>query len=644
MNVHAIHGSAASRASATRKNTSSKSSHQSSPAMMMVGTSPRAAGEAALSALAQEASVLLTHTDVKLHSKKTVARPVPTYPIEDDDRNEDVNRTSDTDYPSDPTGQHSRHASPELAVNTDRSGAAPTTPTRNSAGSLKDSTVSELSPARSKTYSTAGNGGGGGASRKSTAIGHMSAAAEIKVSSERLEVLVTQLRDTKDEKEAGTIVLEFALRVKNHELVVNGADLSIISAMKRFSNSSKIQTRGCKALAEMAGKGLSNIESIIDKGGSEVILTAMEKHRAEEDLQKEACRAIEVITKNSNQGKHSFGLNAHDAIVAILNCMKDHADSAKIQRLACRALAGICDGHADCSQTLVTEGGLSAIRRTLKNHDDNTEVIENAFDILISIASAVNKCSLDEEIAMTISADRILATMLLYRHNEKMLGQAMALLSILCKVSPRNRAKVASLYGLEVIIKSLENCVNNKDVQRHGSILIQYLCQSEGNAIAAGLMSEGGMELLLNVIRRHGSDAVIVQQIFLIVAKMARPFSDKIRKEGGIELILSGMRRHDENIDVQEAACLALWKLSMKTENANIINSNGGVGLINATLARFSKDEGLAEVACEALASLSNDKEMFLAHQSLKARKIAAAAAVVKPAESEPEPGCWGCL
>ena len=480
------------------------------------------------------------------------------------------------------------------------------------------------------------------ASRKSITTGR-TGASEIKLSSERLEVLVLQLRETKDEKEAGTIVLEFALRIKNHELVVNGADLSIISAMKRFSNSSKIQTRGCKALAEMASKGLPNIESIIDKGGSEIILTAMEKHRAEEDLQKEACRAIEVITKNSNQGKQSFGYNARDAIVALLNCMGDHPSSAKIQRLTCRALAGIAAGHAECSQTLVAEGGLATIRRTLKNHDDNTDVIENAFDILISIASAVNKCSLDEEIAMTISLDRILATMLLYRHSEKMQGQGLALFCILCKGSPRNRAKVASLYGLEVITKSLENCINNKDVQRHGSTLIQNLCQSEGNAVAAGLMSEGGMELLLNVIRRHGSDAVIVQQIFLVVAKMARPFSDKIRKEGGIELILSGMRRHNENINVQEAACLALWKLSTKMENANIINSNGGVSLINAALARFSQDEGISEVACEALASLSNDKEMLIAHQTLKARKAATATATAKSRGPEPSSGCLGC-
>ena len=475
------------------------------------------------------------------------------------------------------------------------------------------------------------------ASRKTTTTTGSTAVSDLKLSSERLEVLVMQLRETNDEKEAATIVLEFALRIKNHELVVQGADLSIINAMRRFSNSSKIQTRGCKALAEMACKGLPNIESIIDKGGSEVILKAMEKHRAEEDLQKEACRAIECITHGSNQGKQSFGLNGKDAIVSILHSMGDHPNSAKLQRLACKSLSSIAENHADCSQCIVSKGGLDVIRKTLKYHDDNTEVIEAAFDILINMSSAVNKCSLDEEIAMTVSLDRILATMLLYRKNEKMQSQGMALLCILCKTSPRNRAKVASRYGLEVVTKSLETCALNKDVQRHGTTLIQNLCQSEGNAVAAGLVSEGGMELLLNVLRRHGSDAIIVQQIFLIIAKMARPFSDKIRKEGGIELILSGMRRHEENINVQEAACLALWKLSSKTENANIINGNGGVSLINAALARFPKDEGISEVACEALASLSHDKQILIAQQTLKAR-AAATAAHKKPESS------WGSL
>lgn len=475
------------------------------------------------------------------------------------------------------------------------------------------------------------------ASRKTAASSSSTAHTlpDIKLSSERLEVLVMQLRDTTDEKEAATIVLEFALRIKNHELVVQGADLSIINAMKRFSNSSKIQMRGCKALAEMAGKGMPNIMSIIDKGGSEIIMTAMAKHRAEEDLQKEACRAIECIARESDLGKQSFGINAKDGVLAILHAMKDHPKASKLQRMACRALASIAADHSECSQCLVSRGGLEVIRRTLKHHDDNTEVIENAFDILINVASAVKRSALDEEIAMTISMDRVLATMLLYRTNVQMQSQGMGLLCMLCKESHRNRAKIASLYSLEVITKSLENCEINKEVQRHGTTLIQYLCQTEGNTVAAGLVSDGGMELLLNVIRRHGSDPIIVQQVDLIIAKMARPFSDTIRKEGGIELILSGMRRHETNIAVQEASCLALWKLSAKVENANVINGNGGVSLINSALSRFPTDENISEVACEALASLSHDKQMMLAQQTLKAR-----AAQKKPESSWGNLGC----
>jgi len=503
---------------------------------------------------------------------------------------------------------------------------------------VDDATI-ESRPAPVSTVSIAASKKTTTSHTNATTPSHYNHGSDIKLSSERIEVLVMQLRETMDEKEASTIILEFALRVKNHELVIQGGDISIIAAMKRFSNSSKVQTRGCKALAEIANKGLSNIESIIDKGGTEIILVAMERHRAEEELQKEACRAIESIVRGSKQGKQAFGFHCKDAIVSILHCMGDHIHSAKLQRLACRSLASIAEDHADCSLCIVNQNGLESIRITLKHHDDNTDVIENAITILINMAAAVGKFALDEQIALTISMDRVLSTMLLYRRDEKMQSHGMALLCILCKSSPRNRAKISTLYGLEVILKSLETCIVNKDVQRHGTTLIQNLCQSEGNAVAAGLMSEGGMELLLNIMRRHGSDPVIVQQIFLIIAKMARPFSDKIRQEGGIELILSGMRRHEENLHVQEAACLALWKLSLKTENANIINGNGGGTLITAALSRFPEDEGIQEVACEALATLSQDKQQILAQKTLKARAVAIAV------EKEPEvqSGCCSC-
>lgn len=475
------------------------------------------------------------------------------------------------------------------------------------------------------------------ATKKTTnsTVSSSSAQSDLKVSSERLEVLVMQLRDTENEKEAATIVLEFALRIKNHELVVQGADLSIINAMKRFSNSSKIQTRGCKALAEMASKGSPNIMSIIDKGGSEIILTAMAKHRAEEDLQKEACRAIECMARDSDFAKQSFGLNGTNAITSILHAMRDHPSAAKLQRMACRALAAVAADHSQCSQCVVNCGGLEVIRKTLKNHDNNTDVIENAFDILINIATAVKRSELDEQIAMTVSMDRILANMLLYRTNVLMQSQGMALLCMLCKESLRNRAKIASLYSLEVITKTLETCIVNKEVQRHGTTLLQYLSQSEGNTVTAALVSDGGMELLLNIIRRHGSDPIIVKEVNTIIAKLARPFSDTVRKEGGIELILSGMRRHEKSRDVQYSACMALSRLSAKTENANVINGNGGVSLINGVLSNFPADEGLSEVACEALASLSHDKQMMMAQQTLKAR-----AANKKPESSW---GTWTC-
>jgi hypothetical protein len=455
---------------------------------------------------------------------------------------------------------------------------------------------------------------------KTPSMGTSRRKVDLKMSKERLEALVMQLRETNDEKEAATIILEFALRIKNHELVVQGADLSIINAMKRFSNSHKIQTRGCKALMEMASKGPPYIEAIVDKGGSDSILTAMELHRAEEDLQKEACRAIDCIARDQKLGKQSFGENAKNAITSILHCMNDHPNAASLHRMACRALATIASGSAQCSQTIVSRGGLDAIRRTLKHHDDNMVVTEHAFDVLFNIASAVNEVSVAEEVAMTVSMDRVLTTLLLYRDQEKIQSKGMALLCILCKSSPRNRAKMASMYCLEVVFKSLENCIANKDVQRHGMTMIQYLTMSEGNAVAAGLATEGGMEILLSVLRRHGSDPVIVQHVSLIVAKMARPFSDIVRKEGGIELILAGMRRHEESIIVQEAAIMALWKLSAKTENANVINGNGGVTLINAALSRFSTDATIAEVACEALASLSHDKQLLLAQETLRAR------------------------
>jgi len=562
------------------------------------------------------------HQPARSQTKRITSKTVAVYPKEEERDNQIFNATTSARHMAPTLGPLSSSPPPEKA---------------NDYSSL-EGLMTSLAETRDNQAAEDGNNLYYTPKESDAALKNSAPAAvsDIAQNSERLQELVRNLRETHDEKDAGTIALEISLRIKNHDIAVPEADISIITAMKRFSNSSKVQSRGCKALAEVAAKGLSNVESLVDKGGPEMILTAMEKHRAEEDLQKEACRAIEVITKKYHKGKHAFGVNGHDAIVALIKSMEDHSSSPKIQRLNCRALASLVGEQIESSRILVAEGGLKAIRQALKNHDSSIEVIENAFDLLFSVLNSANSYLLDEEVAMTISVERILSIMTFFRDNEKMLGQGLNLLCLCCRESPRNRSSVASLYSFEVILGSLDHCIHNKEILRNGTTLIQYLSQTEGNAVAAGLMSEGGMELLLNAIRRHISDAAIVEQVSLIVAKMARPFSDKIRKEGGIELLLSGMRRHDETVDVQRAACLALWKLSTRPENASIIHVNGGIKLINDALTRFAGDDGVSDAACEALALLTDDKELLMARQSLmKARK--------RTEEIEPATGCLGC-
>jgi hypothetical protein len=114
---------------------------------------------------------------------------------------------------------------------------------------------------------------------------------------------------------------------------LNGAHL-ICQAMRAFENDTKVQRDGCGALLNYLLKDFdaSRCESFVRSGGIETILIAIEGHPGDSKLCEWACRCIQALCKTCKH--HRPEVWSKGGFTAILNAREQHPKCLGIQKAA----------------------------------------------------------------------------------------------------------------------------------------------------------------------------------------------------------------------------------------------------------------------------------------------------------------------
>jgi hypothetical protein len=113
-------------------------------------------------------------------------------------------------------------------------------------------------------------------------------------------------------------------------IAVAGANRAVLSAMLTHADSPTIQVKACSLIKHMAVRAL-NQHTICQTGGLDIILQAMDTHKEDFDVQKEAIDALDVLF--SNEVKHNKVLAIVLAIAQALRNFKDE-DKRAFQKKA----------------------------------------------------------------------------------------------------------------------------------------------------------------------------------------------------------------------------------------------------------------------------------------------------------------------
>ena len=279
-----------------------------------------------------------------------------------------------------------------------------------------------------------------------------------------------------------------------------------------ISNTEALKTC-CGILAILSRDEANKLQ--IARDGIRTIVNIMELHMNRLDLLEAACDLLWSLAFNNSLVKDVVG--RHGAIPVILKGMRVHSSNPSFLKSACGAVSNLC--QICYNQNLIaSSGGTKCLLDALEFHTKNSNVLPFVLDALASLIVG------NESIAQEVSDARVVLSILalMKQHHDKadLVKSACHTMAILSDTKGQG-AIIAENEGVIILLSSLLAHPSNTDLHRVAAVVLLRMIQ-EGPA-AASIAANGGVELMLGVIRDQINDAETVAAVAYILYSITHP-------------------------------------------------------------------------------------------------------------------------
>jgi len=176
---------------------------------------------------------------------------------------------------------------------------------------------------------------------------------------------------------------------------------AIAKAMETYPFNTTLQKKACGALWSLSFYNARNQAYIIKCNGLALILKAMQSHQDNSSLQEQALGALlNLMSKNQ---ENQFQLAAECGVEVIISSMLFHKKKSTLQERACEVL-WVVSTSEKLQVQISNEGGISAVRKAMKEHYNILEVQEKGLWVFRNLARnlKVRKTMKQMELGSTI--------------------------------------------------------------------------------------------------------------------------------------------------------------------------------------------------------------------------------------------------
>lgn len=262
----------------------------------------------------------------------------------------------------------------------------------------------------------------------------------------------------------------------------------LLKVVRQHPHTPSIQCRSFNVLRNLAPL---NCESILALGAVSTVLTAMLQHPEETMLQYHACATLTNLFVASRQagGSSSSISSSISSGNGSSNGNNDNNNSSNSKRI---------NLNYDLVHSLATEDGLSIIFQTVRLHQANLQVQEQAFGTLFFLS-----CSQDyltpqqrEQLCLEENIFVILGTLNQYIDQSELLCQrGCGLILNLSFVAPTTQDVVVSVGGIKILLACMRRHGLNLDVQTFAAGCLAGICLDPNHH--AEFVSEEGISTVL---------------------------------------------------------------------------------------------------------------------------------------------------
>jgi hypothetical protein len=330
---------------------------------------------------------------------------------------------------------------------------------------------------------------------------------------------------------------------------IGGAE-AVVEVMKTFPQCQVLQGTACGVLINLADCSIGK-KKAIDKGGIEVLLSAVKNHLSSADICERACWALSNIVTGSKENAELLISLGGSAAVAKMRL--EWPNNAKVQALVQKVTRLILDYTKTWIPESVEMGG---VRKLIKDlfRSSNTEINAGLVALRVDLYKDKDKCDIFTYLG---GCDALVQLA------KNCLEKAKRIIPACDQVA--NLIELAELTTLDKTFRAITNLTYHNEASSSGIIVI------------------GGAEVVVDVMKTFPKCQVLQESSCDILNNLAccSIGKNKTVEMGGIEVAMAALSNHLDSAIACEWACWALVNMVKESkENIALCISLGGGAVV----------------------------------------------------------------
>ena len=285
-----------------------------------------------------------------------------------------------------------------------------------------------------------------------------------------------------------------ACRQRLHALGLGG---TVLAAMRAFPDDLPLQRAGCGALAQLLRYGGSQ-EPLFKAGAAEVLLEAMERKVADEELQAAACHALSLLAHGSLEVRQSLVAELK-ACELVLAAMAAFPEDAGVQLNVCRAVAALSQDNPKGREKLLGMDVCDDIAKANLAFTEHPEVLCGVFEAVGMLCSG-RRCE-SQRLLITAGVGKgVMAAMATFAEDPEVQSKGCMAMTGLTMDFADGQFHFLSGGSCDLVLAALEGFPEDAEVRRSAWLAASCLAAESAEG-QKHFLEAGAVEKVLSALR-----------------------------------------------------------------------------------------------------------------------------------------------